>query len=318
MQKNMTLEVIKYESHYKPIWDEFIKHSKNGVFLFLRGYMDYHSDRFTDHSLMFLKNDLLIAAMPANMNDDMLVSHSGLTFGGVISDNKMKISPMLEVFEAIITYMQKCMFKKLIYKVIPHIYHSIPSEEDLYALFVNEARLCRRDFSTTIRMKDKLKFAKGRKHSIKKAQKMDLEVIESKDFEAFMDIEKLVLKKNYNTKPVHSADEIKLLAKRFPKNIKLFGAYKKATMLAGTIIYESKNVAHAQYIASTDEGKEIGASDIIFDYLIQKYYTDKRYFDFGISTEKDGKYLNTNLTLNKETFGGRGIVYDWYEINLGK
>ena len=88
-------------------------------------------------------------------------------------------------------------------------------------------------------------------------------------------------------------------------------------MLAGTIIYESKNVAHTQYIASIDEGKEIGASDIIFDYLLNDYYANKRYFDFGISTEKEGRYLNAGLALNKETFGGRGIVYDWYEINLG-
>ena len=312
------MEVKKYEPQHKSVWDEFIKRSKNGIFLFLRDYMEYHSDRFTDYSLIFLKDGALISVMPANMKDDVLVSHGGLTFGGIVSDRKMKIATMLEVFEALIAYMKKCKFKKLIYKAIPYIYHSIPSEEDLYALFINNATLIRRDFSSTIRMNEKLKFSKGRKHSIQKAKKLELEVTESKDFETFIDIERYVLKKYYNTKPVHSAEEIKLLAKRFPENIKLFGAFKDADMLAGTIIYESKNVAHAQYIASTDKGKETGASDIVFDYLIQKYYQDKRYFDFGISTEKNGKYLNTNLALNKETFGGRGIVYDWYEINLGE
>jgi hypothetical protein len=213
--------------------------------------------------------------------------------------------------------MRKFEFKKLIYKVTPHIYHSIPSEEDSYALFVNKAKLFRRDFSAAIRMEERFRFSKGRKHSIKKAKKMEVEVRRSEDFETFMGIEEFVLKKYHNTKPVHSSAEIKLLAKRFPKNIKLFGAYKKETMLAGTIIYESKNVAHAQYIASTDEGKEIGASDMIFDYLLNEYYENKRYFDFGISTEDEGWYLNEGLALNKETFGARGIVYDWYEINVG-
>ena len=316
-QQNMTMKVIKYEPDHKSVWDEFIKRSKNGVFLFLRDYIEYHSDRFTDHSLMFLEDDTLIAVMPANMKDDVLISHGGLTFGGVISDNKMKITPMLAVFEAVIGYMRKFEFRKLVYKVTPHIYHSKPSEEDLYALFINKATLLRRDFSAAIRMKERLRFSKGRKHSIKKAKKMEVEVRRSEDFETFMDIEEFVLKKYHNTKPVHSSDEIKLLAKRFPKNIKLFGAYKKETMLAGTIIYESKNVAHAQYIASIDEGKEIGASDIIFDYLLNEYYDNKRYFDFGISTEDEGWYLNAGLALNKETFGGRGVVYDWYEINLG-
>jgi hypothetical protein len=266
---------------------------------------------------MFYENDKLIAVLPASEEQKVLYSHAGLTFGGIISSVAMKISIMLEVFDVLRKYLSNNAFSKLIYKVIPHIYHSLPSEEELYALFINEAKLFRRDFSAAIRMEERLRFSKGRKHSINKAKKMDVEVRRSEDFETFMEIEEFVLEKYHNTKPVHSSEEIKLLAKRFPGNIKLFGAYKKDTMLAGTIIYESKNVAHTQYIASIDEGKEIGASDIIFDYLLNEYYANKKYFDFGISTEKEGRYLNAGLALNKETFGGRGIVYDWYELNLG-
>ena len=311
------IEILHYKSSDKTKWNDFISNSKNGIFLFNRDYMDYHSDRFVDHSLMFYENDKLIAVLPASEEQDVLYSHAGLTFGGIISNVKIKISTVLELFDGLLTYLSKKDFNKIIYKVMPHIYHSIPSEEDLYALFVNKAKLVRRDFSAAIRMKERLRFSKGRKHSIKKAKKMEVTVRISEDFKTFMWIEEFVLKKYHDTKPVHSSAEIKLLAKRFPENIKLFGAYKKETMLAGTIIYESENVAHAQYIASTDEGKEIGASDMIFEYLLNDYYTNKRYFDFGISTEEQGWYLNEGLALNKETFGARGIVYDWYEMNVG-
>ena len=45
-----------------------MKVSKNGTFLFLRAYMDYHSDRFHDHSLMFHnEKGKLIAVLPANI-----------------------------------------------------------------------------------------------------------------------------------------------------------------------------------------------------------------------------------------------------------
>ena len=33
-------------------WDAFVRASKNGNFLFLRDYMEYHRDRFEDASLV--------------------------------------------------------------------------------------------------------------------------------------------------------------------------------------------------------------------------------------------------------------------------
>ena len=55
--------------------------------------------------------------------------------------------------------------------------------------------------------------------------------------------------------------------------------------------------------------------DIIFDYLLEKY-RDKKYFDFGTSNENNGLYLNDNLIAQKESFGGRGITYDAYVLDL--
>ena len=79
---------------------------------------------------------------------------------------------------------------------------------------------------------------------------------------------------------------------------------------------ESGQVAHAQYISATDEGREVGASDLVLDHLIREVYADKAYFDFGISTEQAGYRLNSGLALYKENFGGRAIAYDWYEFEV--
>jgi hypothetical protein len=127
---------------------------------------------------------------------------------------------------------------------------------------------------------------------------------------------KTTLNERHNVKPVHTTVEMKLLAGRFPNNIKLFASYSGERMLSGLLVYESKNVAHVQYAASCQEGMNLGAQDLIEDYLINTYYKDKRYYDFGISTENSGQVLNEGLIARKETFGANSVMYDQYEIPL--
>lgn len=310
------IEIQKYEVEKKSEWNRFIQNSKNGLFLFNRDYMDYHSDRFRDSSFMFYKKGKLVGVMPASIHHDMLISHGGLTFGGIISDHSMKALLMLDIFKSLSEYANNNNCKKLIYKVIPHIYHSAPAEEDLYALFLNNAKLIRRDVSSTIDRDATVPFAELRRRCVKKAEKSGLGISRTNDFKQFMEIVTYVLKAYHNATPVHSSDEIKKLADKFPENIKLFAAYKKDVMLAGSIVYESVNVAHAQYIASTDEGKEVCASDLLFKHLIADYRSKKLIFDFGISTEKEGRFLNKGLVGYKEGFGARTIAYDFYELSF--
>ncbi|MBA7497330.1 hypothetical protein ES704_00058 [subsurface metagenome] len=308
------IKIKKYESKYKSIWDEFITKSKNGTFLFYRDYMEYHSDRFNDFSLMIYKENKLITVLPANINEETLISHGGLTFGGFIINYKMTAALMLIIFKEVIKFVHKKHIKKLIYKCIPYIYHLFPAEEDRYALFKENARLYRRDISTTIYLPKKLQYKELRRRCIKKAIKANLIVNKTDDYKTYWNILNSNLEKRYDTKPVHSLSEIEYLHNKFPDNIKLFASHKNNTMLAGVVIYENLNIAHAQYIASNEEGRKIGALDMLFSYLIEDYYHQKKYFDFGISNENNGQYLNNGLISFKEGFGASGVAYDSYEI----
>jgi hypothetical protein len=310
------LSLVPYTPDRQPDWDAFVRRSKNGVFLFLRDYMGYHADRFADSSLLVVDGGRVAAVLPANQTGDEWVSHGGLTFGGVVADEQMTIGGMRAVFDLLLDHLRRHGVRRLIYKPVPHIYHRLPADEDLYLLFLHGARLVRRDLSTTIAIGRPLPYAKGRKWSINKARKAGLSVEPSQDFEAFMAIEEYVLRTYHGTKPVHSASEIRLLAGRFPENIRLFGAFQAGRMLAGVIVYADGQVAHTQYIASTDEGREFGAADLVLDHLIREVYADRAYFDFGISTEQSGRFLNAGLALYKENFGGRSIAYDWYELPI--
>ena len=310
------IEIERYRAEEKELWDNFVKNSKNGVFFFLRDYMEYHSDRFEDHSLIFLRDNKPFALMPANISGDTVFSHAGLTFGGIISNRKMKTSVMLQIFDSLKEYLREEGFKRLIYKAIPHIYHSYPAEEDLYALFVNNAVLVRRDVSSTIKMDNKISFSKNMKRNNKKAQNKGLKLDRSYDFGSFMSLKQEQLLKKYGKDPTHTAEEMEYLAGKFPENIKLFAVEHNGEMVDGLLIYESENVVHAQYQGATEKGMGLYASSFIYDKIINYYCRGKKYFDFGISTENNGSYLNRGLIDFKERFGSRSIVYDSYKLKL--
>src|SRR5208282_4881811 len=123
------ISVVAYTPQRKSEWDAFVRRAKNGLFLFLRDYMDYHSDRFTDGSLMFYKEDRLLALLPANLHGDVLASHGGLTFGGVLCDHAMTVTDMLDVFAQITEHARKRRLKSVLYKAIPYPFSRMPAQE---------------------------------------------------------------------------------------------------------------------------------------------------------------------------------------------
>lgn len=320
LRSEVTLEL--YRKEHKPLWDKFVTESKNGLFLYYRDYMEYHKDRFTDHSLIFYKEKQPVALLPANIEDGTLYSHGGLTFGGLISGINMSQTLMLSIFQQLIEHCKQTGIHEVRYKPVPHIYHMYPAEEDLYALKLNHAELVLRSPSSAIYLPNKRAIAKHqRKRNIQRAQKENITIKQSFDFENFMQISQEILKNRHESKPVHSTREIEYLATKFPQNIKLFAAYKETEMLAGLVVYEYKHVAHAQYAANTDSGWECGAEDAIINYLINDYYKNSEYIDFGISTEKVGQVLldnvlNEGLINYKESFGASSIVYDCYQLKI--
>ena len=110
------ISIKKYTDDQKIVWNKFNKESKNYLFMFDRNYMDYHKDRFKDHSLMFFDDDKLIAILPMSEHDQNLISHGGLTYGGFISSTKMKQHTMNECFDELMDYANKNNFKKICYK----------------------------------------------------------------------------------------------------------------------------------------------------------------------------------------------------------
>ncbi len=311
------MRIERYAARDRDRWNDFVRASRNGTFLFDRDYMDYHADRFSDHSLLACDDGgRLLALLPAHGAGEKLVSHGGLTYGGFIVDDRMTASAMLDIFAAASEAMRRDGFSKLVYKSIPHIYHRAPAEEDLYALFRAGARVTRRDHLAVIDGRAPLARQERRERSARKAAKLGLTVRETQDFAAYWPILSANLESKYGVRPVHTLDEILLLHSRFPQRIRLFAAYDGEAMRAGVVVYVSDVVCHAQYIGASEEGREQGALDAVFDHLIGAFAGVTRYFDFGTSTERNGTVLNTGLAEFKEGFGARTVVHDHYEVDL--
>lgn len=309
------IEIEKYSSALLNEWNDFIARSRNGIFLFDRNYMDYHADRFEDASLLFRQKGKLIAVFPAARDGETLSSHPGLTFGGLVLGSS-GAARVMTIVDLLIRHARESGCAKVYYKAVPHIYHRYPCEEDLYALHRHGAKLVRRDLTSTIEMSQRPELSHGRRLQIRNAEKAGVVVTESNDYPAFMEIEAQHLLAKHNKKPVHTADEMKLLASRFPSNIKLFTAVRNGNLLGGVVMYESAQVAHAQYIAANEEGKKLGALDALLNFLVSERYSGKKYFDYGISTDHGGTHLDEGLVANKESFGARGIAHDFYMLDI--
>lgn len=307
--------IKRYQENDYENWNAFIGQAKNATFLFHRDFMDYHNDRFQDHSLIVLDKEKWVAILPANLVGNQVFSHQGLTYGGLVYNESLKLSSVKEIFKNILSFFNENNIDKLQLKLIPSIYHQKPAEELNYALFLANAQLTRRDSLTVMDLSKPYSLSKIRKRGVKSGINNGLIIKEVDNFEDFWNeilIPNLALK--HQAKPVHGLEEITRLKALFPEKIRQFNVYQNDVIVAGTTIFETSTVAHCQYISGREDKNELGGIDFLFHQLISEVFKDKHYFDFGISNENQGRKLNEGLSYWKESFGANIIVQDFYEI----
>ncbi len=299
-----------------PKWDAFVARSRNATFLVSRPYMDYHADRFRDHSLVITDGDKILALLPANADGDTLASHGGLTFGGLVLAPETSAVDVLEWMVKIQEYLRNEGFKKLAYKPVPHIYHKRPSDDDLYALFRMGATLTVRNLASAIDLRQPLESSRLGKRAAKRMRRFGITVEPCDDPADFWQIIVDDRRERHNTTPVHTLEEIQLLARRCPKNIRCFVAKAAGEIVAGAVIFADNGVLHLQYAAANAMGKEIYAVDAIYHEVIFNLLPGYNYWDFGTSNEHAGLYLNAGMVAHKEEFGARSVAYDTYTLPL--
>ncbi|MBQ4367441.1 MAG: GNAT family N-acetyltransferase [Muribaculaceae bacterium] len=312
------IEITKYDPSMQREWDQLVDLSRNGTFLHRRGYMDYHSDRFVDASLMAHDNGRLVAVLPANRADDTLWSHQGLTHGGwIVPARHMDGTVMMRVMEAAMEHLRANGVRRLIYKAVPHIYHRYPAEEDIYALWRCGARLSESNLSSVIDLNCPLSPDRGNKAGMNRALRAGVATGYSDDWQGYWNLLESTLQERYGAQPVHTLAEMKLLRDRFPDNILLYTATLPQQLLAGVVVFLTHTVARCQYIAASEQGREVSALALLMDRLrTDATARGLRWLDFGTSNGDHGQYLHESLLQQKARLGGRGIAFNTYQLDL--
>jgi hypothetical protein len=296
-------------------WNVFIAASKNATFLFHRDFMEYHADRFVDHSLVVLDGEKWVAVLPANQVKDVLHSHQGLTYGGLVLLPESKLYNTIYIFKSILKYLSENNISKLCLKQLPAIYCDLPSEEINYLMFICKGIVTMRHNISTISLNQKNDISRIRKRGITKGSNNNLKVIKENDVKIFWN-ELLIpnLKNKYKADPVHSLFEIQDLMLKFPDNIHHYNTYHNQKLVAGITLFVNKKVVKSQYISNSDLEEDLGSLDFLTNFVINTYAHNKTYFDFGPSHINNGLNIVQSLNYFKESLGAHSVVQDFYEV----
>jgi hypothetical protein len=316
------LSVRGYADGDAAAWEGLVARSCNGTFLHTRSFITYHRDRFADRSLVVEdRRGKIVGVLPAAQDladAELVASHPGLTYGGVVHDGSLRGAPMISALELAAAHYRDQGYRRLRYKAIPTIYHSQPADDDLYALFRLGARRYRCDLSATIDLGNRAKPASSRAQRRRRAEAAGVTIeVDWGEIEGFWRVLEENLARRHGAAPVHSLDEINMLYERFPDDIMLVAAKIGDTVVGGTILFSAGPVLHSQYTATSEQGRATFAVDPVYDSAIELgVKRGSRYFDFGTSTVDEGKALNQDLYQFKVSFGAGGAVYDHYELEL--
>jgi hypothetical protein len=314
--KNYSVKLYR-ESDYAN-WNAFIGQAKNATFLFHRDFMEYHKDRFEDFSLMVFDDQKLIAVLPANRVGDIVYSHQGLTYGGLVYSSKLNGEKVEEILDSILSFFKENEVQSFFFKSIPLFYTSKGNAEMDFFLFKRGAFLDKKEMNLGINLAMPLTISKSKLKHFRKIEELDLEMVEEQHLESFWELvlEPRLLEK-YNAKPVHTLQEITLLKEKFPENIKQFSVYFEDVIIAGITVFETETVVKSQYGATTKKGEELRALDFLFINLIQKYKREgKLFFDMGIVNEDNEKGYHAGLLKQKEELGCSVYSQDFYKMNF--
>lgn len=313
--KNYTIK--RYNSEYFTIWNAFVSSSNNATFLFHRDFMEYHSDRFEDYSLLVFEDEKLISILPANRIENTIFSHQGLTYGGFVFENDISILQIKLVILNALSFLKENNFKAFKIKEIVPIYSSSNRKEISSFLLENGAIINSKKMNLAIDFKSDFKVSKSKLKHFKRINSIGLEIKKEDDLSIFWN-EVLIprLDQKFGSKPVHSIDEISKLKANFPENIHQYNVYLDDEILAGITIFKTNNVIKSQYGATTENGEKYRALDFLYINLINEFKDEFDFFDMGTVDDDSELGYNIGLFNQKKELGCSVFEQNFYELLL--
>ena len=317
------ITINKYNSHALQEWDQFVSDSNNGTIFQKQRFINYHINRqFVDHSLIIKNNNKIVAVLPAAICDNMLYSHPGSSYGGLVLANYVDFKIINEIIHSLDDYCYSQKFKSLFLINSPDIYQKKNDQSIEYLLHWNNYQSKEIYISHVVDMNNSsnlLNLLKKRKrryiNNNKELNALSFE--ESNDFDSFYKI-LLNAKEKYKTKPTHSLEELYQLKKLFPEEIKLILTVKSHQVIGGSVIFFANNKVSLVFY-NTILGK-FRNSQIAMLQLYKCMEISKKYgyqmVDFGVShtpEQKNPMAPKFSLIHFKEQFDAKGVLRIAYQ-----
>ena len=312
------IQVERFDAELKPVWDDLVRRAVNGHFMFERDFMEYHADRFDDHSLVFRDGTRPIAVLPAHREGDDLVSHQGLPFAGLIWTEKARLRSMHEIIGALVAYLSDHGFLRLVYCAMPAPYKRHHGDDDIYPLERAGAVVVRTRVASSVRIDDSPGISRKRRQILQQAAHHGIRIEQGIPVSDCHELITRFLEERFQTRPVHTASELQLLAARFPEQIRCAGAFHGDSLVHTMVTFHSRTCIRLQYSAGTRPGRELYAADLMISSLIQELSKQGGWIDFGTSMDPRTGDLDPGLHAFKESFGGRTSLLRTYQLGLQK
>ncbi|MBN2009248.1 GNAT family N-acetyltransferase [candidate division KSB1 bacterium] len=321
----MELTIERYTPEQRDTWDTFVWQANNGTIFHTRQFLSYHPEgRFEDNSLIFKKDDRIVAVMPATIRHEehrkILTSHRGASYGGFVTHFYLGIRDAFRLVEILEEYAVDSGFKGIDLTPPPQIYFGRPSNYIDFALMKSGFGYKKREISSVIPLTfgedDVLNtFIPESRRAVRRAVKLGVTIQESDDYATFYGILKRNLKMRHNVQPTHSLNELLLLKQLFPERIRLFAAMADDNMVAGVVMFDcNERVTLAFYISHNEDFQQYrGVNYLFYEIIRWSIRQGFGYLDYGIFTVNMDP--NWGLGRFKESFGAQGVFRDtWMKL----
>jgi len=291
-------------------WDEFVNISRNGTLFHTKKFLSYHdSNKFKDCSLIFNKNNKIISVLPACIQNNMLISHSGSSFGGFVISKEVNISDIFNMIDMLSMFCRKNMITNIRMRTTPYIYNKMPCDELEFSMVYRGFKQEVLDLAYTINLNE----YKYKDSTVRNIKNKNYDINIKFDDDNFDDFWKILIKNlndKYQVSPTHTLEEIYKLKKLFPDKIILVGGYVNNKMISGVVLFIGNNLAfEVFYIAQDYEYQRNRCLSVVIDNVIKfGIFNNFKYVNLGISTEDRGNIINFGLCNFKSGFGARGVL----------
>jgi len=300
-------------------WDALVGVAHNGHLMARSGFFRYHADRFEDASLFLRRGNRPLGVLPANRDGDVLWSHQGVSFGGLILHPRTHFAHVEAAVAALVGHLRTAGIKRLMYRPAPHTYHNFPREEDVF--FLEQAGARRVDtklHSMVICGEPSALRARTWSHTVRRGEEAGAVVRAGGDADlapVWALVEQAL--ERHGQQAVHSLQDIALLRARFPQGVAIALAESgRGELLAGQILFRWGRALTLLYVGDTAQGRELHAGTLVQDHLLNAPENAGFWFDLGQWCDAGSRLGSEPLLRFKEAAGGRLIQRHTWQLDL--